>query len=181
MKPLIIFFILMIYLLQSIPAASKMPFLENEPQLNNSLGWNLLPNGMLFAGYDLNGNGKADFYTIRIVIRSFYSKRSVKEETDNWPNYLTLFAKHDAVADINFFYIVAKEAVLYALDFNEDGSFDLIYKDPLEDGLGGNEIFYDDPGKMLAMEKGDPWLKYILSRLCTCQRKSCPLRQTARY
>jgi len=29
--------------------------------LEKSLGWNLLPNGLLFAGYDLNENGKANF------------------------------------------------------------------------------------------------------------------------
>jgi len=180
MKPLIIFFILIVYISQSMPAAGDMPFLKNDPQLNNSLGWNLLPNGMLFAGYDLDGNGKADVYTIRIVIRSFFSKRSVNEEAGNWPNYLTLLAKQDAFADVNFFYIAAKQPLLYALDFDEDESFDLIYKDPLEDGLSGNEGFYDSPGEMLAAEKGDPWLEYILSRLCTCQKKSCPLQQTAR-
>lgn len=181
MKHFIIFFSLIVYLTLPVQAAAKLPFLTYDPQLINSLGWNLLPNGMLFAGYDLNGNGKADFYTVRIVTRSFFSKNSVDQVTENWPNNLTLFVKHDSVAGVNFFYITSKQPLLYALDLNENGSWDLIYKDPLEDGLNGNEQFFDSPGEMLAANKGNFWLKHVLSRLCTCQKKSCPLRQTARY
>ena len=180
MKLFAIFLTLIIYISQPIQAVAKLPFLENDSQLNNSFGWNLLPNGLLFAGYDLNANGKADFYTIRIVTRSFFSKNSVERETENWPNNLTLFVNHDSVAGVNFFHITSKQALLYALDLNEDETWDLIYKDPLEDGLNGNEKFYDDPGKLLDSTNRTIWLKHVLSRLCTCQKKSCPLQQTAR-
>lgn len=165
----------------AIPAMANLPFLKDDPQLTESLGWNLLPNGMLIAGYDLNGNGKADFYAIRMVLRSFVSKRSVAQETKNWPGKLTLFAKHDPVAGINYFYITEKQALLYALDPNEDQAWDLIYKDPLEDGLNGNERFYDSPGEMLStVKKGNLWMEFVLTRLCTCQKTTCPLRQTAK-
>ena len=181
MKFLTISFILMVYLLQPIPVAADMPFLKNDPQLNNSVGWNLLPNGMLFAGYDLNGNRKADFYTIRIVEKSYFSKRSLEQETGNWPGKLTLQIKHNPVSNISFFYIASRQPLLYALDLDEDGAFDLIYKDALEDNLNGNEKFYDSPSDMFAENRENYWLKYVLSRLCTCQKKSCPLQQTAQY
>ena len=63
----------------------------------------------------------------------------------------------------------------------EDGSFDLIYKDPLEDNLNGNEKFYDSPSEMFADNKEKLWLKYVQSRLCSCPKRSCPLEQTAQY
>jgi len=125
--------------------------------------------------------GKRIFYTIRVVEKSYFSKKSLKQEVENWPENLTLRTKNNLVSKVSFFYIAAKQPLFYALDFNEDGSFDLIYKDPLEDNLNGNEKFYDSPSEMFADNKEKLWLKYVQSRLCSCPKRSCPLEQTAQY
>jgi len=41
------------------------------------------------------------------------------------------------------------EPLFYAVDVNEDGKWDLIYQDVMQDGVNGNETFYDCPSGML--------------------------------
>ena len=54
-----------------------------------------------------------------------------------------------------FVYIVSPKPLFYAIDRNEDGHWDLMYKDALEDGVNGNEQFYDSPsGMYLSGEEG---------------------------
>ena len=38
--------------------------------------------------------------------------------------------------------------LFYAIDVNEDGVWDILYKDVLRDGVNGNEEFYDSPSGM---------------------------------
>ena len=46
----------------------------------------------------------------------------------------------------SYYYIAVKEPTLYALDVDQDGSWDVIYKDPMEDGVNGNEsLHYQSP------------------------------------
>ena len=45
------------------------------------------------------------------------------------------------------FYVAASKPIFYAYDFDEDGHFDLMFKDPLEDGINGNEEYYDRPSE----------------------------------
>jgi hypothetical protein len=40
------------------------------------------------------------------------------------------------------------EPLFYAVDVNEDGLWDLIYKDVFEDGVNGDEVFYESPSGM---------------------------------
>ena len=38
--------------------------------------------------------------------------------------------------------------LFYAIDVNEDGAWDILYRDVLRDGVNGNEEFYDSPSGM---------------------------------
>ena len=43
------------------------------------------------------------------------------------------------------FYVGQLYPLFYAYDFNEDGHFDLLFQDVFEDGVNGNERYYDSP------------------------------------
>lgn len=121
------------------------PYLKSEPSLSTSVNWDVAANGMLYVSYDTNHNGKADFHTLHIVFRSFYSRATVLEIAKNFPGNLVFYVNHDVAG---FFYIVDRNPLFYAIDVNEDGQWDLIYKDVSEDGVNGNEAFYDSPSGM---------------------------------
>ena len=53
------------------PAWSNPDFLQAEPAMTTQFGWNLEPNGMLTVGYDLNHNGRPDFFTVRVVLYKY--------------------------------------------------------------------------------------------------------------
>ncbi|MFQ5673724.1 MAG: hypothetical protein ACE5G9_11560 [Nitrospinales bacterium] len=129
------------------PAAAGMPYLAAEPALNQQLDWNLMPNGLLCVDYDRDGNGKADFHTLRIVVRAFYSLDTIYTVTKNNPRNLIFFVGN---AKVKFYYVAVLAPLLYAIDINEDGHWDLIYKDVSQDGVNGNEQFYDSPSGMFA-------------------------------
>ena len=50
----------------------------------------------------------------------------------------------------NQIYMISQKALFYAFDFNEDGIWDLMYKDIEEDGVNGNETFYASPSSMFS-------------------------------
>ena len=43
------------------------------------------------------------------------------------------------------FYVGQTHPLFYAYDFNEDGHFDHLFQDVYEDGINGNEEYYDSP------------------------------------
>ena len=47
-----------------------------------------------------------------------------------------------------YYYIVSAGPLFYAINVNEDGAWDILYKDVLRDGVNGNEEFYDNPSGM---------------------------------
>ena len=113
-----------------------------EPAVHTGTGWNLTPSGMLWVGYDLDHNGLTDYYTLRIVLRANFSNDSVQAVTENNPMSPVFYVDY---GKDRFFYITAPNPIFYAFDFDEDGHWDLMFKDALEDGVNGNEKFYDSP------------------------------------
>ncbi|NIQ00544.1 MAG: hypothetical protein GWM98_09230 [Nitrospinaceae bacterium] len=58
---------------------------------------------------------------------------------------LVIFSQYTAD---RYYYIVDPKPLFYAIDLNEDGVWDLIYKDVAADGVNGNEGFYASPSGM---------------------------------
>lgn len=177
MKPLFITIILIIYL--SLPSLARADAfsLEINPSQTQLLNWTITPNGMLIIQYDLDGNNKADLYTTRIVKRSFFSKRSFEKESANWKGSLIFSVNYSSSS---YYYIAFKNPLFYSLDINGDGHWDLMYKDVLEDGLNGNETFYDSPSGMFDINERRFLLINVLSEMCECKKvraASCAFRQ----
>lgn len=131
---------MLLFVIILVPAGSvSASHLVSEPSLEMKLEWDLLNTGMLFVNYDTNGDGKADYRTARIVARSYFSTSSVSTMEEYYPDHL-IFTVH--YSNSNYYYIVEKQPMLYAIDADEDGTWDNIYKDASEDGVNGNEILY---------------------------------------
>lgn len=123
----------------------------SEPPLATQLGWSVLPNGMLVVEYDLDGNGKPDFFAVRVVISNYFSTEAIQKIKENHPDSLVF---HVAYETDNFFYRATRKPLFYAIDHDEDGIWDLEYKDAMEDGINGNEQFYDSPSGRYKSEEG---------------------------
>ncbi|MBI4382503.1 MAG: hypothetical protein HY579_00535 [Nitrospinae bacterium] len=168
---------MILFFAQFSPARANEIFMEKDFPVTQSLGWDLLPNGMLVADYDLNGNGKADFYTLRRVERSFSSKSTPDNEARKWPGSLIFSVNYGGSS---YYYVAFQHPLLYAVDFDEDGIWDLVFKDVPEDGLNGNEKFYDSPSGAIAAGKTINGLKAVLNEMCACHGKpaaACKLRE----
>ena len=124
------------------PDSWSGPDLLDEPPLSMNMSWNAAPNGMIFMGYDTDHNGKMDLHTLRVVETSGFSKESVADFASHFPRNHIFFTKH---GNAHFYYVTVPKPVFYALDLDEDGEWDLMYKDSEEDGVNGNEVFYDSP------------------------------------
>jgi hypothetical protein len=159
MKPLIIFLTLIVYLSQASFATADLAFLKITPSKTQSLNWDLNANGMLSIRYDLDGNTQADLYTILTVKRSFFSKTLLENEYKNWADSLVFSVNYQS---FSHYYITEKNPLFYAIDLDGDGHWDLMYKDVLEDGLNGNEDFYDSPSGMFEANKEKFLLKNVL-------------------
>ena len=122
-----------------------LPHLTMEPPLESRIGWNILPSGMLAVAYDLDHNGKPDFFAVRVVVQDYFSNETFSQTQVNFPASLVF---HVSYEKDSYFYITAKLPLFYAIDINEDGAWDLLYKDEMEDGVNGNEKFYDSPSGM---------------------------------
>ncbi len=118
-----------------------------EPPLAHQTSWHLAPNGMLFVGYDTNHSGKENFHTLRVVTTSYFSGYSVESVLEHNPGNLVFSVNYRTT---RFYYIVAAKPLFYVMDVDEDGHWDLIYKDWNEDGVNGNESFYESPSGMFS-------------------------------
>ncbi|NIQ01238.1 MAG: hypothetical protein GWM98_13235 [Nitrospinaceae bacterium] len=124
------------------PARSDHETLRAEPALGTHISWNLESSGLLTVGYDLNHNGRPDFFTARVVRVKFISEEPIQTVARHYPNLPVFRVDY---GHEGFYYIAARHPVFYAVDVNEDGRWDLVFKDVLEDGVNGNEVFYDNP------------------------------------
>jgi hypothetical protein len=129
-------------LLSTQVMAVKTPVAE--PALNTQIGWGLTHSGMLFVSYDLDQNGKSDYFTLRIVKTSFFSKSSIQDTAHNYPLHIVFSVDYKSSC---YYYISEPKPLFYAFDFDEDGHWDVIYKDVLTDGVNGNEEYYDSPSE----------------------------------
>ena len=116
-----------------------------EPRLTSQMAWEVMPNGTLSIGYDTDKNGIADFFTLRVILRSYFSKARPSDIHQWYPDKLIFFANYNSS---KYYYIAQEKPVLYAIDLNEDGVWDLIYRDSKEDSVNGNEQFYSSPSGM---------------------------------
>ncbi len=155
MKRFLTLNVLLAYLTLAPPCSWGDPPLIAEPSLATQTSWNLAGNGMLFIGYDTNQNGKLDFHTLRVVTTSYFSKHSPDVVKGHHPGHL-IFSSNFTTS--HYYYIALKQPLFYAMDLDEDGHWDYIYKDPAQDGVNGNETFYDSPSGMFqnpSMSKGE--------------------------
>ena len=126
-----------------------LPTLNAEPDIEELVEWDLSNDSLLFTSYDLDNNGKVDFCSWRIVKTSYFSKELLEDVTKNNPDHKIFTVQY---TQSNFYYIAIKEPMMYALDIDEDGSWDFIFKDPMEDGVNGNEmIHFQAPVKRFAI------------------------------
>ncbi len=155
MKRFLTLKVLMVYLTLTPPCSWGDPPLIAEPALEMQISWNLAANGMLFIGYDTNRNGKLDFQTQRVVVTSYFSKLPLDVVKGHHPKHLIFSSNFTTTY---YYYIALKQPLFYAMDLDEDGHWDYIYKDTSQDGVNGNETFYDSPSGMFqasSMSKGE--------------------------
>ncbi len=124
------------------PAWSNPDLLQAEPAMTTQFGWNLEPNGMLTVGYDLNHNGRPDFFTVRVVLYKYITEELIETVARYNPGRPVFRVDYGVEG---FYYIAQRYPLFSAVDVNEDGHWDVMYKDVLEDGVNGNEEFYDSP------------------------------------
>ena len=138
-------FILIIGLFFSSSAWGNYVALQPEPALKTQVGWDVQPNGLLFISYDLDQNGKVDFIALRRVLKTYFTDEPLRMVAKSNGGCPVFFVNYHSS---RFVYITSKMPLFYAIDRNEDGLWDLMYKDVLEDGVNGNERFYDSPSGM---------------------------------
>lgn len=135
-------FLIIALLFFGAPVWSGNEMLQTEPTITARYGWNIEPNGMLTVGYDLNHNSRPDFFTVRIVLDKYISTEPIGTVSHYNPGHPVFRVDYGAEG---FYYIAARYPLFYAVDVNEDGVWDVLYKDVLEDGVNGNEVFYSSP------------------------------------
>ena len=143
MKRIVLSITFMMVLLYFVsPVWAETEVLQAEPTIESRTGWNLEMNGMLTVEYDLNHNGRPDFFTMRIVLDKYISNETIETVSRTRPDYPVF--RVDYGMD-GFYYIALPYPLFYAVDTNEDGVWDAIYKDVLVDGVNGNEELYNTP------------------------------------
>jgi hypothetical protein len=116
-----------------------------EPNIETCVEWDLSNDGRLSVRYDIDIDSKMDFCSWRIVKTSYFSKENRDEVIKNNSDRLVFTVNY---SESSYYYIAIKEPMLYAIDVDQDGSWDLIYKDPMEDGVNGNEaLHYQNSGR----------------------------------
>ena len=114
-------------------------FLMAEPEIETQVDWDLSNNGLLYVSYDIDNDGRVDFCSWRIVTTSYFSKELRDEVVRNNSDRLVFKVDY---TESSYYYIAIKEPILYAIDVDQDGSWDFIYKDLMEDGVNGNETLH---------------------------------------
>lgn len=123
-----------------------------DPPLESKISWNLKGNGLIFVSYDLDHNGRADYHTVHFVIKSYLTSEPLTALSGNYHGAPVFYVNYGPANQI---YVISKKALFYAFDFNEDGLWDLMYKDAAEDGVNGNETFYASPSNMFSIQSQD--------------------------
>ncbi len=142
MKRLIDSLILTGLLVLAPAIAWSHPYLTAEPPLEEKASWNLSHAGMLQVSYDLDRDGTVDFESWRIVKTHYFSPHSEEVIMESNPKNLVFSVSYEGD---DYYYIAEKGPMFYAIDVNQDGVWDLIYRDILGDGVNGNEVLYDRP------------------------------------
>ena len=125
------------------PATVFAQPLPDEPPLSTRIGWEVHANGLLHVEYDLNGNGKPDYITVRSLRQSYHSFLSLAVEARMYRGHPIFAVPYTAG---QYVYIAQPLPLFYAWDPDEDGDWDLVYQDVLEDGVNGNEKRFPQPG-----------------------------------
>lgn len=126
----------------SIPAMAEHKLLTAEPLLTSQHAWDIYPNRMLVVSYDTNHNGRPDYFTLRVIVEKLKTAESVRTVALRNAGRPVFTVNYGAYRSI---YITTKKPLFYAIDVDEDGIWDIMYKDVSEDGVNGNEEFYDSP------------------------------------
>ncbi len=116
-----------------------------DPPLETNIGWNLNSNGLLYLSFDLDHNGQADYHTVHFVLKAYVTSEPLKSLPDYYHGAPVFYVNYGPAKQI---YVISRKALFYAFDVNEDGLWDLMYKDIMEDGVNGNEKFYESPSGM---------------------------------
>jgi hypothetical protein len=119
-----------------------------DPPLANKIGWNLNSNGLLYVSFDLDHNGRADYHTVHFVIKTYLASEPLSQLPDFYHGAPVFYVNYGPA---NKIYVISKKALFYAFDVNEDGTWDLMYRDMNEDGVNGNETYYDSPSNMFSV------------------------------
>ncbi|NIQ00732.1 MAG: hypothetical protein GWM98_10320, partial [Nitrospinaceae bacterium] len=93
------------------------------------------------VGYDLDHNGRPDFYTVRVVVVHFFSMEPLEQIAKYHPG-LQVFQVVYPYA--SYFYVTQSQPLFYAVDEDEDGRWDTVFKDIQEDGINGNEVAWNN-------------------------------------
>lgn len=144
-----LFIVLSFMVLYEPSLGHGLPYLVEEPALESRVDWDLMPSGLFLVGYDLNGDGRAGYFTLRPVIASFYSSKGIAFVRQSYPGSPVFDVQYGTDT---FYYVVGEHPLMYAVDVDGDGIWDLVYKDVAQDGINGNETFYDSPSGMFTAE-----------------------------
>jgi len=134
-------------MLAGSPVLGNPHALQAEPPLSTQIQWDLAPNGLLVLSYDLDHNGKTDFYTFRTIKRSYVSGQTPRTIAEFYAGHPVFFVHH---GNAHYYYITSKMPLFYSTDINEDGLWDALYQDISEDGVNGNEQFSDSPSGLVS-------------------------------
>lgn len=117
-----IFLIIMTF---SCSADAETKYVSQEPPLTTLVVWDVQANGLLSVGYDLNGNGRPDFFTLRVVETSFFSKDTLQQTVAANPGKPVFYVRYSTST---FYYIADASPVYFVTDPDEDGNWDFIYR-----------------------------------------------------
>jgi len=126
----------------SFPAIGNSDHSLVQPALNTQISWDLLPNGLLFVGYDFNQNGKADYFTVHYVLKSYLAEESLVSVRQYYGDKPIFYVDYGTA---RYIYVASKMPLYYAVDVDEDSLWDVIYVDTMEDGVNGNEKLQEGP------------------------------------
>lgn len=144
MKRMIQFLMFSVYFILAPPAVWSLPYHFVEPPIETMVSWDLLPNGTLLVAYDLDHNGKPDFYALRVVEKSYFSTQTLQETAESFPGSLIFFVNYSVDRS---YYIASMKPILFAIDVNEDGLWDLVCRAVVDGEThdDGDDTVYDTP------------------------------------